>query len=98
ALRAALGRLHQRRGEIAVHRLDQAPGAGVAHLHAPSGGGDRPRVADLLEQLGLARAERASLAQDYAQAERGMAVGVGHAPLSKKRGPLARRRKAMVLL
>src|SRR5262249_27338600 len=78
ALGAALGRVHQRRGEIAVHRLDQAPGAGVAHLHATAGGGDGAGVADVLEQLRFARAEGASPAQDDAQAERGMAVGAGH--------------------
>src|SRR6185312_3048754 len=33
ALRAALGRVHYWRGEIVVHRLDQAPRARIAHLH-----------------------------------------------------------------
>src|SRR5262245_15258942 len=81
ALGAAFGRLDQRLGEIAVHRLDQAPGACVAHPHAPAGGGDRAAVADVLEELGLAGTEGYAPAQDDAQAECRMALDAGHADI-----------------
>src|SRR6185436_10211897 len=84
-------------GEIVVHRLDQAPRARIAHLHPPPGGGDRAGVADVLEELRLARTEGAPLAQDDAQAERGLAIGAGHRlqlSRQKKRAACAAR-KAM---
>src|ERR1700754_3754022 len=77
---SAFRRAHQGPGELAVHRAHQAPGSRVAHLHAATGGGDRAGVADVLEQLRLARAESDALAQDDAQAEAGQGFGTAHAP------------------
>ena len=54
---AAAGGRDQRRAVAGVHRLDQRPGALVAHPHPPAGGGDRAGVADAFEQVGLARPE-----------------------------------------
>src|SRR6185503_17094915 len=85
ALGAALGGTHQGSAELTVHRVHQPPGAGIAHLHLAAGGGDRAGGGDTLQKLRFARAERDSLAQDYAQAEAGMPLDGGHPGIIRRR-------------
>src|SRR5690606_27233351 len=56
ALTATWTGLNQRFLEAAVHRVDQHPGATVAHAERPAGRGDRSFAAYRLEQVRLARA------------------------------------------
>src|SRR4051794_15091368 len=47
----------ERRIEEAVELVDELPCALVAHAHAPAGRGDRARIENAFEELGLAGAE-----------------------------------------
>jgi len=58
ATASAGGGFHQRRAEIAVHGIDQQPGAAVAHAHGPRRRGNRAATVDVLKQIHLARPQR----------------------------------------
>ena len=71
SVRAALAGFDERMNEAAVHRVDQMPGAFVAHPHGTAGRGDGAGFADGFEQLDFAGSERDVVAEEEAEGEAG---------------------------
>src|SRR3982751_1161157 len=89
---------NERRIEEAVELVDELPCALVAHAHAPAGRGNRARLENAFEELGLAGAEIDARREADAQAHERSDVFRFH-EASREYGPEApftRRRGAFV--
>ena len=66
---AAAAGLDHRQAERLVQRVDQQPGAAIAHRHGPAGGRDRSGLVQQFQQPDLARTERPVGAEIDAQGQ-----------------------------
>jgi len=75
---AAGGGCHQRRAEVAIHGIDQQPGAAVAHAHGPRRRGDRAATVDVLKQVHLAGPQRDFTITHYTGADFQIPIIIAH--------------------